>query len=98
MARGKGELTLDCDDFERRVGAHHVPEGGLTCGSRDSDTGRTAVYVVGQVGGFRVAGQRTNSTYPGLRHYRVISKVVIFKNCLKCASAATEPECVNGKH
>ncbi len=96
MTFGHGEFAFEGDDFgriDRSPG--DVPERGFSGGGSDADAGRPAVHVIGDVGGFRVTGQRLNATRLGLSEQRVIGQAVILKQRLHRARAAAKPKRVN---
>ena len=58
VAFGHGEFAFEGDDLGRELGgADEIPERGLARGGGDADAGRAAIHVVGDIGGFGVAGQ-----------------------------------------
>ena len=72
MPLGHGELALERDDFQRIVSANEVPEGRLARCRGDADPRRSAVDVVGQIGGLRVPGQRADAADLGLGEQGVV--------------------------
>ena len=93
VAFGHGELAFERDHLGRvDRGADHVPERGFPGGRGDADAGRSAVHVIGDVGGFRMAGQRLNAARFGLREQRMIRQSIVLEQSLHRARAAAESE------
>ena len=84
VAGAHRELAFERDDL-RRVDrrADDVPERGLAGGGRDADARGAAVDVVGDVGGFDVAGERADAAAFGLREQRMIGEAVVLQQRLR---------------
>ncbi len=98
MAFGEGELAFESENL-RRIEAHGagvVPERRLARGRRDADSRGSAVYVVGKVGGFRVAGKRANAAQFRLRKERIVRQPRILQKRGQRARAAAEAKGVDG--
>ena len=96
VAFGHGELAFEGDDLGRIDRApDHVPERRLAGRRGDADAGRPAIHVVGDVGAFRMAGQRLDAARLGLREQRMIGQTVILQQRLQRARAAAEPQRVD---
>ena len=92
---GHGELALETQYLEAVRRADEVPEGRLARRGGDADTGRTAVDVVGHVGGLGVSGEGANAAQSGLREERVAVEVIVLQESCQGAGTAPEPEGVN---
>jgi hypothetical protein len=99
MPLGHGELALERNDLGRaHRSAHDVPERGLPRRRRDPHARRTAVDVVGDVGGFDVPGQGPDAPSLGLGKQRMIRQTVIREQGFQRAGAPEESQRVDGQH
>ena len=98
MAFGHGELAFQRDDFGGPGRADDVPERGLAGGGGDADAGGAAIDVVGDVDGFRVAGEGFDAAQFGLGEERMVGESLGFEESFQSAGAAAESEGVDGQH
>ena len=93
VAGAHREFAFERDDLRRsHRRADDVPERGFPGSGRDAYTGRSAVDVVGDVGGLDVSGERADASSLGFGKPLVVGESVIGQQILERARAAPEPQ------
>ncbi len=78
MTFGHGELALQGDDLGPiDSGARHVPERRLAGRGGNTDAGRSAIHVIGDVYAFGVARQRLDAACFGLGEQRMVGQPLV---------------------
>jgi len=98
MTFGERKFAFKGDHLWRGWRSYHVPESGLARGRRDADPGRPSIHVIGAVGAFGVARERSNPAAFRLREPRVVFQTSILQQRPERSRSPAEPQSVDGQH
>src|SRR5215468_5176791 len=79
-------------------GSDKIPERCFASGSSDANPGGAAIYIVGQIRGFRMACQGPNATHFGLCKEWIICQPVLLQQAAQGSSTTAKAQRIDGQH
>ena len=92
MTFGHGEFAFQGDDLGAIRRTHHVPERRLARRGGDTDAGRAAIHIIGDIDAFGMTRQRLDAARPGLGEQGIAFQPLLRQQCLERTGAAPEAQ------